>query len=92
MAFLQYELKRYPESITNADILISKPDVDTLKVVFNDAQKKPKEYPMKVSLLNLKGMAYKDQADKENAKKFFEEALKVSPDFLPAKENLGTIK
>ena len=92
MAFLQYELKRYPESITNADILMSKPDVDTLKVVFNDAQKKPKEYPMKVSLLNLKGMAYKDQADKENAKKFFEEALKVSPDFLPAKENLGTIK
>ncbi len=92
MAFLQYELKRYPESITNVDILMSKPDVDTLKVVFNDAQKKPKEYPMKVSLLNLKGLAYKDQADKENAKKFFEEALKMSPDFVPAKENLGAIK
>lgn len=92
MAFLQYELKRYPESITNADILLSKQDVDTLKVVFNDTQNKPKEYPMKISLLNLKGLAYKDQADKENAKKFFEEALKAAPDFLPAKQNLAAIK
>ena len=92
MAFLQYELKRYPESITNADILLSKSDTDTLKVVFNDAQNKPKEYAMKVSLLNLKGMAYKDQSDKENAKKFFEEALKTAPDFLPAKQNLAAIK
>ena len=92
MAFLQYELKRYPESITNADILLSKPDVDTLKVVFNNVENKPQDYAMKVSLLNLKGMAYKDQSDKENAKKFFEEALQVAPDFLPAKQNLATIK
>ena len=92
MAFLQYELKRYPESLTNADILLSKSDTDTLKVVFNDVQNKPKEYAMKVSLLNLKGMAYRDQSDKENAKKFFEESLKAAPDFLPAKQNLAAIK
>ncbi len=92
MAFLQYELKRYPESITNADILIAKPDADTLKVVFNDKDNKSKEYPVRVALLNLKGMVYKDQADKVNAKKFFEEALKIAPDFQPAKVNLDALK
>jgi len=92
MALLQYQLKRYPECLTNADILLAKPESGTLKVSFNDKDKKPKEYAMKVSLLNLKGMVYKDQADKVNAKKFFDEALAAAPDFVPAKENLAALK
>ncbi|HNP77641.1 MAG: hypothetical protein U0289_15225 [Cyclobacteriaceae bacterium] len=92
MAFLQFELKRYAESITNADIMLGKPDVDTMKVQFNDKDGKPKEYPVRIALLNLKGMVYKDQADKVNAKKFFEEALKLAPDFAPAKQGLDSLK
>ncbi len=91
MTFLQFGLKRYPECITNADILLGKPDAETIKVVFNDAAGKEKEYPMKVALLNLKGMVYRDQEDKVNAKKFFDQALAVAPDFLPAKENLANL-
>jgi uncharacterized membrane-anchored protein len=37
-------------------------------------------------------MVYKDQADKVNAKKFFEEALKLAPDFAPAKQGLDSLK
>ena len=92
MALLQYQLKRDPECLTNADILLAKPESGTLKVSFNDKDKKPKEYPMKVSLLNLKGMVYKDQADKVNAKKFLDEALVAAPDFVPAKETVATLK
>lgn len=92
MASLQYDLKRYQEVLTNADILLSKPEATTLHVVFNDAQNKPKEYVMKAALFNLKGLAYKAQADKENAKKAFEEALKVVPDFDAAKQNLASLK
>jgi tetratricopeptide (TPR) repeat protein len=92
MAFLQFQLKRFKESITNADILLSKPDAETLKVVFTDATGKEKEYKMKVAVLNLKGMIYKEQADKVNAKKFFDEALAMAPDFTPAKENLAALK
>jgi len=92
MAFIQYELKRYPESLTNADILLAKPDAETMKVVFNDKDGKSKEYAVKVALLNLKGMVYKDQADKVNAKKYFEEALKAAPDFVPAKQSLDSLK
>jgi tetratricopeptide (TPR) repeat protein len=92
MAILQYQLKKYPESLTNIDILLANPEVDTLKLVFPDAQKKEKEYAMRVAILNLKGMVYKDQADKINAKKYFDEALKIAPDFAFAKENSESLK
>jgi Tfp pilus assembly protein PilF len=37
-------------------------------------------------------MVYRDQGDKVNAKKLFEEALKISPDFEPAKASLAGLK
>lgn len=92
IAFLQYSLKRLAESKTNADILLSKPEATTLKVMFNDAAGKQKEYLMKVALINLKGMIALDSGDKLGAKKLFEEALAAAPDFLPAKENLAKTK
>ena len=92
MAFLQYQLKRFPECLTNIDILLASPEAATLKATFNDKDNKSKEYILKVALLNLKGMVYKDQADKVNAKKFFDEALVVAPDFLPARQNLESLK
>lgn len=92
MAILQYQLKKYPESLTNLDILLSNPEVDTAKLIFQDAQKKDKEYVMRVPILNLKGMVYKDQGDKVNAKKNFDEALKIAPDFVFAKQNSEGLK
>ncbi len=92
MAILQYQLKRYPECLTNVDILLASPEAATLKATFNDKENKPKEYILKVALLNIKGLVYKDQADKVNAKKFFDEALAAAPDFLPAKQNLESLK
>lgn len=92
MASLQYELKRYQESMTNIDILLTKPNMDSLKVVFNDSENKPKEYPLKAGLLNLKGLVYNAQSDKVNAKKFFEESLALAPDFVLPKQNLASLK
>ena len=92
MAFIQYELKRNQEAITNIDILLTKPEAETLKVVFNSTDNKQKEYTARVALLNLKGMVYKDQDDKVNARKYFEEALKLAPDFQFAKQNLEALK
>jgi tetratricopeptide (TPR) repeat protein len=92
IAFLQYNLKRYDESQSSADIILSKPEATTTKVVFNDPQGKPKEYPMKVAVLNLKGLVALDKGDKAGAKKQFNEALAVAPDFVPAKENLDKTK
>lgn len=92
MAVLQYELKRYEESMTNADILLTKPEADSLKVVFNDAKGAPQEFKLRAAILNLKGMVYKAQTDKVNARKFFEESIKLEPNFDDAKKNLASLK
>jgi tetratricopeptide (TPR) repeat protein len=92
IAFLQYNLKRYTESLASANILIAKPESNTTNVVFNDAQGKQKEYPMKVAVTNLKGLIALDQGDKATAKKHFNEALALAADFVPAKENLEKVK
>lgn len=93
MSFLQFDLKRFSECLATIDILMSKPELDTLKVVFNDVENKPKEYPMKVSVLNLKGLAVQEHfGDKAAAKKLFEEALAIAPDFVMAKQNLAKVK
>lgn len=92
IAFLQYDIKRYAESMVNVDILLTKADVETMKVTFNDAQNKSKEYPMKVAILNLKGLLKQQLGDNVAAKKLFAEAVAIAPDFGPAKENLAKIK
>ena len=92
MAFLQYRLKRYKESGATTDILLASKDVETSKVNYNMADNKPKEYSMKVAVLNLKGMLALDQGDKIGAKKLFEQVLALAPDFVLAKEGLTKTK
>ncbi|MCS7086074.1 MAG: tetratricopeptide repeat protein, partial [Bacteroidia bacterium] len=46
------------------------------------------EVKFKAAALNVKGVLYKDKGDKASAKKFFEEALKIEPEFELAKNNL----
>lgn len=92
IAFLQFNLKRYSEGLTNADILLSKPEVDTLKVVYNNVENKATEYAMRVAVLNLKGMLAQENGDNEGARKLFQQALALAPDFLLAKQNLAKIK
>lgn len=92
IAFHQFDLKRYAESLTNADILLTKTDLETIKVTFNDAQGKPKEYPMKVAIVNLRGLIKQETGDNVAAKKIFTEALTIAPDFVAAKENLTKLK
>ena len=92
MAFLQYNLKRYTECSATSDILLTKKEADEMKVTFTTADNQNKDYPIRVSVLNLKGMVAKDSGDKVNAKKFFEQALTLAPDFVQAKNGLASLK
>lgn len=92
IAFLQYQLKRTAECKTSIDILLAKPDISTEKAVFDDAKGEAKEYPLKVPVLNLKGLLALEQNDKAGAKKAFTDALAIAPDFLMAKTNLEKTK
>jgi tetratricopeptide (TPR) repeat protein len=91
IAFLQYDMERLKECMTNADILLGKTESDSLKVYFTTEQNVQKEYPMKVSLYNLKGLVSKKYGDNDSAKKFFQQALDVAPDFALAKENIESL-
>jgi tetratricopeptide (TPR) repeat protein len=92
MAFLQYDLKRFKECSATSDILLSKKEADELKVSYPTADNKSKEYPIKVAVLNLKGMVARENGDSQGARKFFEQALAMAPDFAQAKENLAKLK
>lgn len=92
VAFLQYDLKRFNEALNNVDILLGKPDIETLQAGFNDGQNKPKDYPLKLAVMNLKGLILEGNNDKDGAKKIYGDILKLSPDFQPAKLNLEKLK
>jgi tetratricopeptide (TPR) repeat protein len=88
VAVFQYELKRYSESKTNIDILLSKPRADEIMLMFPAEDEQDQEIPMRASLHNLKGLIAKDSGNVEEAKKQFAIALEISPDFFLAKKNL----
>ena len=92
VAFLQYQVGKNGESNNNADILLGKKEADEMKAVFNNTENQQKEYPIRVALLNLKGLNAKALGNNADAKKFFDEALAIAPDFKPAKDNLDGLK
>ena len=91
MAFLQYDLKKYAECIVNIDLLLENAEMENANVVFSDENKEQKEYPMKVAVLNLKGLVNIEVGNTKLAKQAFQEALAIAPDFSLAKSNLETL-
>lgn len=91
IAFMQFDLKRFEESLTNVEILLSKPDIGTYDIGFNDSNNKQKDFPMKLAILNLKGLNLKEKGDKAGAKKIFEDIIKEAADFQPAIANLSEL-
>jgi len=91
IAFMQFDLKRFEESLTNVEILLTKPDVETYDIGFNDSNNQQKDFPMKLAILNLKGLNLQEKGDKAGAKKIFEDIIKEAPDFQPAITNLAEL-
>lgn len=91
MAFLQYDLKRFIESITNVDILLTKPEIDDISMNFQLSETENKEFSLRVAVLNLKGLVYEEQGNIEGAKKAYSDALALAPDFSFAQTNLDKL-
>ena len=87
ITYLQYVLKRYNEAKNNIGILESR-ITDDNKISLTKADKQVQEVPMMAALKNLAGLVALDEGNKEGAKAYFNEALKIAPDFEAARLSL----
>lgn len=92
IAVLQYVLKRYGECETTLTEIIANPKSGEDKVSMNVDQNTSQQVPIKAAAYNIKGVMQKELNKPDEAKIFFEEALKIYPDFALAKGNLEAIK
>lgn len=91
IAFLQYTTKRYEESIVNIAALLNKADPkSTLQLTGGD--NRLQEVSFEAALYNLRGLIEADKGNNTEAKGFFEQALKIDPDFEAALLSLAEIK
>ena len=91
MAILQYQLKRYKESKTNIDIMLSKSESDEIKIYLPDENDNDQEVVLRASLHNLKGLIAREEGNMTEAKKQFGISMEVQPDFYLAKKNFEEI-
>ena len=90
-SYLQYSLKKYDEALNSTIMLIKNNKSADEMLAFPKKDNTTQEVSMQVAALNLKGLIYKEQGNKEEAKAAFDEALKAVPDFELAKENLAAL-
>ncbi|MCS7297357.1 MAG: tetratricopeptide repeat protein [Bacteroidia bacterium] len=85
---LQFNLQRYGECQMNIDRLLSMPESERLTVRISTPEGQTQDVPLRAAALNVRGVLFRLQKEDERARKAFEEALKIFPDFLLAKGNL----
>ena len=91
LTFIQYELKRFSECDVNLEILMKHPDIDSLSMSFQISDAQRKEFTLRVAILNLSGLVKVAQGDKDGARKDFNDALTLAPDFIFAENNLADL-
>ena len=91
ISFLQFELKNFTESLTNLDILINNSETEEMSVSVSKSDNSVQEVLIRAQLNYLKGLIYLEQSKNEDAKKYFEIALTISPDFQNAIDRLKSI-
>lgn len=91
ISFLQFELKNFTESLTNLDILINNTETEEMSVSVSKSDNSVQEVLIRAQLNYLKGLIYLEQSKNEDAKKYFNIALTISPDFQNAIDRLKSI-
>jgi tetratricopeptide (TPR) repeat protein len=91
IAVLQYVLKRYGECEATLAEIIANPKSADEKVSMSVDQNSTQQVPIKAAAYNIKGVMQKELNKPDEAKVFFEEAIKVFPDFALAKGNIESL-
>lgn len=88
IATLQYDLKRMAECNTSIDAILGSPEVDKKELnIGTGARGQQQRVVLKAAALNMKGVLAMDLNENTIAKICFDEALKLTPDFVLAKNN-----
>ncbi|MEM8896033.1 MAG: tetratricopeptide repeat protein [Bacteroidota bacterium] len=91
IAFLQYDLERFNESNTSADILLRRKEVNEATVAFQRSDETQQSVPMSAAVYNLKGIIAVQQDKKDQAAEYFNKALEIVPDFELVQNNLKDV-
>jgi tetratricopeptide (TPR) repeat protein len=89
IASLQHQLKRVGECLVSLDQILADESATKQQVSLRNANNSSQNVPMKAASLNLKGIITLELNQAANAREYFNQAIKVFPDFEAAKANLS---
>lgn len=91
IATLQYSMRRFGECENSITKLLASPDIKdkTISLSYNKIQQ---AVPFNAALHNLYGVVLLDQGKSDDAKKHFDEALEIAPEFYLAKANIESME
>lgn len=92
MAFLEFRLRRYSESIANCNILLADPKIKSKTMVFGKKDKTSQQVSMTAAAYRLKGLIAYDQGNNAQAIIHFKEALKYTPEFEVVTESIRQLE
>ncbi|SIS88333.1 Tetratricopeptide repeat-containing protein [Belliella pelovolcani] len=90
-AYLQFSLKKFDEAMNSINMLVKNAKSAEEKLGFPISDTENQEVSMRAAALNLKALVYVEQGSKEDARKAYQEALALEPDFKLAKDGLNDL-
>lgn len=90
LSVCQYGLKRYGEATTNVQKILEDKRATTDKITIN-YENSSQEISLLAAALNVAGIILTDGGKNEDAKLYFENALKLEPNFVLAQNNLKAV-
>jgi len=91
IATIQYSMTRLQECLVTAQSLHKHEGLGEARINLNFNQQN-QVVPLKAAVYNIQGVVAKDLDKQAEARNFFEQALKIAPDFFLAKGNLDELK
>lgn len=91
IAFIQFDLKRFNESLASADIIIGDASAVKEQIIFQKNERENQEVSMVAAAYRLKAMIYEAQGNVDQAREQYNKALELAPDFAVAKIQLDEL-
>jgi tetratricopeptide (TPR) repeat protein len=88
---LQFQLKRFGECNMTMNQLVKSEGSDKKEIMISNQNGQGQKVPIKAASYNILGVMALETSSLKEAKTFFEEALKVTPEFELAKGNLKVV-